>query len=147
MIPAFPQFDHPVEGRLVTAWHEWNADGTRREQREIEVVEPVRIFGVDIPAGFRSDGATVPVRAAYYVADPFGAMLNAAIVHDLRWGLRVFPDCDQIYDRRAWSDNELYRNVRLCGFNIIRARAVRRAVRLFGGRMWDAGTERLRTAA
>ena len=81
---------------------------------------------VTVPAGFITDGASVP-RAFWWlcapVAGPFG---EAALVHDWMYNIR-----SNFWDR-AFADKCLCEIGRYRGANLIRARAVWLGVRLWG---------------
>ena len=94
--------------------------------RQSVVLEDVELFGVMIPKGFRSDGATSP-RLFWFIISPFTLGLYAAIVHDwqLSNGDKYKPK------RRKQIDRQFYYNLRESGINIIRASAVWLGVRIW----------------
>jgi hypothetical protein len=99
------------------------------------------IYGVTIPAGYRTDGASVP-RAFYNIIARFTDALPAALVHDLRYDP---PEVDGVKRRvmtRAHADSEFYRNLRAGGVSRRRAWLAYSAVRAAGWRPWNAGTKR-----
>ena len=101
------------------------------------VEEDVRIFGVMVPKGFRTDGASVP-RAFYNIIPRFTDALLAALVHDLRYDP---PDKIRLLTRKE-ADQEFRDNLKACGVNFARRQAAYRAVRLFGGIPWSRGSKR-----
>lgn len=105
---------------------------------EATVLTDIEIFGTTIPAGYVTDGASVPFGRARYTD-----LLPAAIVHDFRYD--PVPDDRGIKQRtmtRKEADMEFLHNLKACGISWTRRRAAYRAVRLFGWRPWNAGTER-----
>lgn len=50
----------------------------------------VTIFGVEIPEGFETDGASVP-RLFHWFISPFGKLYDAAVVHDYRYTFKDLP--------------------------------------------------------
>lgn len=76
----------------------------------ITVVEPFRLAGVNIPAGFESNGLTVP-RLFWSVATPFGRYLPAAIVHDY-----VFS-CQKLRANRSDARNKFAQALTALGAN------------------------------
>lgn len=102
----------------------------------------ITIYGVTIPAGYRTDGASVP-RAFYNIIARFTDALPAALVHDLRYD----PPADEHGVKRrtmtrAQADSEFYRNLRASGVSRRRAWLAYSAVRAAGWRPWNAGTKR-----
>ena len=78
---------------------------------------------VEIPAGFYSDGASVP-RILWWLYHPFGRYLRAAVVHDwfcvtktndYKTAAKVFREAMQVCEVNAWSRNAMYWAVRLFG--------------------------------
>ncbi|MGB0768493.1 MAG: DUF1353 domain-containing protein [Phycisphaeraceae bacterium] len=105
------------------------------------VLAETTIFGAVIPAGYRTDGASVP-RAFYNIIARFTDALPAALVHDLRYDPE--PDEHGVKRRtmtRKQADREFYKNLKVCGVNYARRQAAYRAVRAFGWRPWNAGTK------
>lgn len=99
-------------------------------------------FGVYVPAGYITDGASVP-RAFYNILARFTDALGAALAHDAQYD----PPADAAGVKRRrltrkQADKEFYRNLRSSGVNIARAQAAYRAVRLFGWKPWNAGTRK-----
>ena len=117
-----------IDGHLVTRY-------TGPTARLIEM--PVRLFGVDIPAGYDTDGASTPT-TFYAVVPRFEDAFPAAIVHDLRYdpadGLRHLT--------RRQADDEFRRNLLHSGYTRARARTAWLAIRLGGWRAWNAGTRK-----
>ena len=87
------------------------------------VTETVLLHGVQVPAGFTTDGASVP-KAFWWLLHPAGEAFEAAIVHDYRHlqkGLRS----------RRLVDLEFYDNMRICGVGKFRATLAWLAVRAY----------------
>jgi len=102
----------------------------------------IELLGIEIPAGYETDGASVP-RLFYNILGRFTIALPAALVHDCRYD----PPPNDRGVKYRWltrkqADQEFYENLRKCGVNIARAQAAYRAVRLFGWKPWNAGTKR-----
>jgi hypothetical protein len=106
------------------------------------VLTDVELFGVTIPAGYDTDGASVP-RAFYNVIARFTDALPAALVHDFRYD--PWPDADGVKRRvmtRGEADREFLRNLRASGLSRRRSWLAYSAVRAAGWRAWNAGTSR-----
>lgn len=96
--------------------------------------EPLTYGGLTVPAGFESDGASVP-RFFWRIVFPPGdtRALRAAFVHD--WIYRTHPEG---WSREA-ADN-LFRRVLIeDGVSRSSAALAYYGVRLFGGGAWEAG--------
>ena len=92
--------------------------------------------GLTVPAGFSSDGASVP-RFFWRIVFPPGDQkaLRAAFLHD--WRYRTHPEG---WSREA-ADN-LFRRVLIeDGVSQICAALAYRGVRIFGGRAWKEGNK------
>lgn len=96
---------------------------------------------VTLPAGFIWDGASIRYRAVNAVIPRWGWRVSMGsgphdgLFTDLR---HLIPDQD---NPRLWADTLLFDFWRASGVNWARSRAGYRAVRLFGGAVWDRGTE------
>ena len=105
------------------------------------LMEPVRLFGVTLPKGYETDGASAP-RLFYNVIARFTDALPAALVHDARYDP---PEGTDGFKRRtltrAEADREFYRNLRASGLSRRRAWAAYLAVRAGGARAWNRGTD------
>ena len=94
--------------------------------RRAVVLRDVTLFGVEVPEGFETDGATVP-RLFWWILSPFTLGLYAAIVHDFQ-----LSDGDKYKaKRRKQIDKQFYYNLRDSGINPIRAYAVWIGVRIW----------------
>lgn len=117
-----------IEGHLVTRY----TGPTSRL-----VVQDVRIFGVDIPTGYETDGASTPT-TFYAIVPRFEDAFPAAIVHDLRYdpadGIRHLT--------RRQADDEFRRNLLHSGYTHARARLAWLAIRAGGWKAWNAGTRK-----
>jgi len=115
----------PVEVKV----HEEDARGN-----VYTLLSPIRYCGLEIPAGFESDGASVP-RLFWSTVFPPGypPALCAAFVHDYVY--RVHPD--------GWSkkdaDTSFFYLLREAGLSELRARAAYLGVKWFGRAAWNAG--------
>lgn len=120
----------------------WDTDICLRRTgpTEAEVMISVNLFGVLVPAGYKTDGASVP-RAFYNIIARFTDALPAALVHDLRYDPMEVDGVKQRVLTRKEADREFYENLRASGVNVARAQAAYRAVRLFGWKPWNRGTE------
>ena len=115
------------EGRLIT---EWDDDG-----RTMVLVEPFRYVDPkgmfwDCPAGYRTDGASIPKLLWSFAGGPFsGRYRKAAIPHDVFCDNRVRP----------WEDtHQMFWHAMLCaGVGEHNAALMYRAVYNHGPR-WDA---------
>lgn len=96
------------------------------------LLEPLQYGAITVPAGFESDGASVP-RFFWRLVFPPGdsQALRAAIIHD--WIYRRHP--------AGWSRkeaDELFRSLLVAdGVPKWRARLAHRGVRLFGRSSWE----------
>ena len=122
----------------------WGPDGIRLAHTgptAATVLADCELFGATIPAGYRTDGASVP-RAFYNIIARFTDALPAALVHDLRYDPPEIEGEKYRTMTRRDADREFLRNLKLCGVNLARRRSAYLAVRAFGGRPWRAGTDR-----
>ena len=78
---------------------------------------------VEIPAGFSSDGASVP-KALWWMYHPFGRYLRAAVVHDwfcvtqsinYKEAALVFREAMKVCGVNKWRRNKMYWAVKLFG--------------------------------
>jgi hypothetical protein len=87
---------------------------------------------IEVPAGFITDGATLPAPLRLVLA-VWGTYGRAACVHDLGYSLlRAGTPHPQMPTRRA-ADAEFYQAARACGTRPTLAWLMWAAVRLFGG--------------
>ena len=106
------------------------------------VEEDVEIFGVQIPAGYKTDGASVP-RVFYNILSRYGIGLLAALVHDARYD----PPADahglkwRVLTRKE-ADKEFYDNLVGSGVSKRRAYLCWTAVRAAGWKYWNAGKKK-----
>jgi len=80
------------------------------------------IFGYDVPAGFESDGGSIPRPASLFI-DRWGEALECFILHDYLLGLA--KDEDYVF-----ADRKLYEHCLHIGVNKYRAKAIYRGVRI-----------------
>ena len=101
------------------------------------LLRPISYLGVVIPAGFESDGASVPrlLWGVVFPRDDRNAMF-AAIFHDFLY--RTHPGR---WTRSEADDTFLYL-LEQGGVSWIRRTRAYIGVRLFGGSSWDAGGEK-----
>lgn len=96
------------------------------------LLEPLTCADLTIPAGFPSDGASVPRffwRLVFPPGDP--SALRAAVIHDY-----IYRNHPPGWIRKAADD--LFRDLLIQdGTPLFRAYAAYYAVRLFGGRSWN----------
>ena len=83
---------------------------------------------ITVPAGFESDGASVP-KLFWSAFPPFGTYLPAAVVHDL---LCVQGHNDKCLYTSVEAANIFYEAMRVCGVGRTKAHAMYYAVRYFG---------------
>lgn len=95
----------------------------RVNEKTFKVVQDVTVFGVHIPAGFNTDGASVPALLRPVISH-FGKGFEAALVHDYVLMGKVTAK------ERKPGDKQFYRNLRLCGFSRLRAYTCYLGVRL-----------------
>ena len=100
---------------------------------EATVLDTIELFGVEIPAGYCTDGASAP-RLFYNIIARFTDALPAALVHDARYD----PPADRDGSKQRWltraqADREFYDNLRASGVSRRRAWAAYLAVRTAGG--------------
>lgn len=97
------------------------------------LLRPLSVFGIVVPAGFESDGASVP-RLLWGVVFPRDdrQALCAAIVHDFIY--RTHP----AHWTRSEADDAFYFLLEQGGVSWIRRTRAYLGVRLFGGPSWGA---------
>lgn len=86
-----------------------------------------------IPAGFRSDGASIP-RCLHWYARPFGEALYAAVVHDFCYRTHAKP--------KVLADSIFYELLLESGMNKYKAWSMYMAVKLFGHRAYKKGVNK-----
>ena len=98
------------------------------------LIKSIKWHGLTVPAGFESDGASVPRFFWRYVFPPGDSRaMFAAFIHDFIY--RTHP---QGWTRKA--ADEAFRSLLLeDGVSKSRARRAYWGVRLFGGSSWEAG--------
>jgi len=94
-------------------------------ERQSVVLEDTELFGVMIPKGFRSDGATSP-RLFWWILSPFTLGLYAAVVHDFQLSID-----GKNAKRRKRIDRMFYYNLRDSGINPVRSYAAYLGVRIW----------------
>ena len=94
--------------------------------RRAVVMEDTELFGVMIPKGFETDGATVP-RLFWFILSPFTLGLYAAICHDFQ----LSNGDKYIAKRRKEIDKQFKYNLIDSGVNPIRAYASWIGVRIW----------------
>lgn len=99
--------------------------------RSIKLMEDLEVFGVKIPAGYESDGGSIP-RFAWIIDAPFNDGLLAYLVHDYR-----YTDVENKNMTRYSADIELYHNLDACGLSFVRRELIVFAVRCFGWIFWN----------
>ena len=82
---------------------------------------------IDVPAGFLTDGASVP-RVFWSLFDPTGPYLQAAVIHDYLYNTQVFS--------RETADEVFLEAMKACGVGFITRQTVYRAVRFGGWVAW-----------
>jgi hypothetical protein len=90
-----------------------------------QIYKKCEVLGVQIPAGFTTDGATVP-RIFWVIIPPYRKIYPAALVHDFRYHFRNHPQ------GRSGADKELMHNCKDLGLSHNRHLIVWLAVMLFG---------------
>jgi len=55
---------------------------------QFELIESFSIDGIDVPVGFKTDGASVP-RIFWAFFNPVGELFEAAIIHDYQYRFKV----------------------------------------------------------
>ena len=106
--------------------------GVRNGSMLLQLTERFRYLStehgkIEIPAGFITDGASVP-RIFWNVLSPFGDYFGAAIVHDF-----LYTPGNRWFDR-ATVDRIFLAAMEDAGVPFIRRRVIYRAVRLGGWR-------------
>jgi len=94
-------------------------------RRDAYIVEDTVLFGVKVPEGFKTDGATVP-RPFRIVLSPFTEALYAAIVHDYQLSLE---GDDPV--KRKQIDLNFYNNLKASGVGEVRSTLAYGMVRIW----------------
>lgn len=88
-----------------------------------------------IPAGLRTDWASIPRFGRIYLSGDDPEILIPSLVHDYLYSVKgQLPD-GRVFTRQE-ADDILRRLMLACGANVVRARIVYMAVRLGGGFHW-----------
>lgn len=87
---------------------------------------------IEVPAGFETDGATLPAVLRLVLA-VWGTYGRAACIHDLGYRLLDAGTPHACMPTRAAADKEFYTAMRACGTNRALALLMWSAVRVFGG--------------
>ncbi|WP_178860857.1 DUF1353 domain-containing protein [Thiomicrorhabdus cannonii] len=96
-----------------------------------QLTQPINCAGHTVPAGFISDGATVP-RILWPIFPPIGRYLKATLVHDyyLQQGIdrktadHHFKHCLIALDVEPWRVHAMYYAVRVYGMFTVQQRKV-----------------------
>ena len=96
--------------------------------RTVKLLHDTKLFGYVVPKGFTSDFASVP-RGLWNMFPPWGQSFRAAVVHDHMYATA--------YKTKKIADKIFYTNLRRSGVGYIKAKAMYRAVRLFGRGSYD----------
>ena len=107
------------------------------------LLEDFGFEGVIAPAGFRTDGTSMP-RPLWWLEPPFGPALWAAIIHDLLYALRRAGTPHPAAPTRRKADALFRRALIEAGISRPRAWLMWAGVRLFGRR---PGSPRVNTTA
>jgi hypothetical protein len=98
------------------------------------VVEDFEWSSVCVPAGFITDGASIP-RIVHTWARPTGPNFPSALIHDYRYRLQM--------GNRKDADDEFYYNLRILGLRWSKAFLMYLFVRTFGYFAWKNNTPRI----
>ena len=93
--------------------------------RRAVVLSDITLFGVEIPEGFETDGASVP-RLFWFTISPYTRAMYAAIAHDFQLSVD-----GKNAKRRKRIDQMFYFNLRDSGINPIRSYAAYLGVRIW----------------
>ena len=94
-------------------------------------------IAVDVPAGFVSDGASIPKIAWSIVGGPWtGKYRNAAVVHDYLYSVQTFT--------RRITDREFLRGMKGLGVSWWKRRLMHRCVRLVAWIPWRKCKKKLK---
>jgi hypothetical protein len=104
--------------------------GTKNGSMIIQLTERFRYLStehgeIEVPAGFLSDGASVP-RIFWTLFSPFGEYFGAALIHD--W---LYTPANRIFSRRS-SDDIFLAAMKDAGVPWVRRSLIYRAVRVGG---------------
>lgn len=99
--------------------------------RKMRLEEEIEVFDVLIPAGYETDGGSIP-RFAWTIDSPFTDGMLAYLVHDYR-----YTNIDDKTFTRRQADWELYCNLEKCGLNWVRRTLIYFAVSSFGWKFWN----------
>lgn len=85
---------------------------------------------ISVPQGFITDGASIP-KIFWSIFDPFGPYFEAAIIHDY-----LYSKNNNQFNR--FQSDEIFREAMYnIGIDWVRREAIYRAVRIFGGKLFD----------
>jgi hypothetical protein len=104
--------------------------GMKGDSRQWRLTSKFRYVGskiIDVPAGFTTDGASVP-RVFWSLFSPTGSYLKAAVIHDYLYVNQLFS--------RETTDLIFLEAMKESGVGFFTRRAVYRAVRLGGWIAW-----------
>jgi len=108
--------------------------GVVHGSRLFKLEKPYRFFSskglITIPAGFISDGYSIP-SALWSWCNPFAKGMESSLFHDYFYK----KDCPYNFTR-AEADDLLLEGMVICGVSFLKRRAIYRAVRMFGGMSW-----------
>ena len=94
---------------------------TAFKRAKLQLLEGFNIDGFEIPAGFVTDGASIPA-PLWPVLPPFGRYLRAAVLHDYMLSLGML---------REDADKHFYDQMRLDGVGEWRSLLIFKAVRAY----------------
>jgi hypothetical protein len=123
-------FEDVFPDELDVRWIKRFDDGRRR----FTLLKPFRQVHEDgtvdeIPAGFTSDGASIP-RCLWRLESPYGHLLEPAIAHDMRYRLKI--------GGREQADNYFREGIRVTSVAKWKRPLIYQGVRTFGGGGWGS---------
>jgi hypothetical protein len=87
---------------------------------------------ITVPAGFETDGASVP-RLFWPIFPPFGHVFGSAVIHDFLYRLRSRAR----YDLDRWEADDIFKEAMFnSGIDWLSRETIHRSVRLFGWRSY-----------
>lgn len=104
----------------------WDDD---KETTMVVLLEPIEVGGWTVPAGFASDGGSIPRFAWSWCSPLDGRYVHIYVLHDWLFDTHVIT--------RAQADRILLDLLILAGMRRSQAYTIYSAVRVFGGRRWS----------
>jgi hypothetical protein len=138
-VTAEEHFPVPLELRALSAW-ELKSMGSDRQLYQLSrafIYVDRDGMRIDVPAGFKTDFASIPRWVWSYISPEDPVILFASVIHDFLYTRKgdLGPESRVAFNRQQ-ADEVLRQAMLVCGARATQAWVVYNAVRLGGGSHW-----------